>query len=183
MNLTENLDKFERTPKLLEIVKYPHNVLTMVSEPVKESIVHNTPLQELLEDMEFTLQSMNAVGLSAVQVGIPIRVFLVQDKDRLPITMINPVIKSTSNDTLYENEGCLSVPGVYTRILRSRELEVEYFDGKGELQRIFVEGLLARAVAHEMDHLDGKVFFDRMNKIQKDSILKKYKKFKKNWGI
>ena len=104
----------EQKPRVLQIVRYPSELLTKTSELITTSIPDSLELQSLIKDMIATMQSWRAVGLSAVQIGVPARLFVVQDERQEPITLINPVIKETDG-WQYGNEGCLSLPGLFLK--------------------------------------------------------------------
>ncbi len=179
MSLFDKIGKVERPPEVLQITMYPDPSLKMASKLVVESIPDNEYLQTLIEDMKKTLTYYRAAGLAAIQVGVPLSVILVRDyPDDKIYTLINPIIKQATGQ-FYENEGCLSVPGVFTRMTRAKDVVVEYLDQAGNKQTLAATGLLARAVLHEIDHLDGITFFERMNFVQRASALKKYKLIKR----
>ena len=119
-------------------------------------------IRNLLDDMVDTMHKYNGVGLSAVQVGILKRV-VVKDlyDDKGPIKMVNPVIKKTKGEQEVE-EGCLSFPNQYARLIRPMEVVAEALNENGEKIKIKAKGLLAQAICHELDHLDGVLFIDHM---------------------
>lgn len=176
--LNEAIEKIKREPRLLEIVMYPDESLFKSSALVASSIPDDKGLQELLQDMEFTMQNYHAVGLAAIQVGVPLKVFVIQDEERSPIKVINPVIKSADGSD-FSKEGCLSMPGVFERIVRAEEIVVSYFDETGKSVTSAMDGLMARAFQHEYEHLEGKMFVDKMNFVQKEAAMKKFKKIKR----
>lgn len=179
------LNKLELKPtyegKALNIVQYPSDRLTQKSAMVNTSIPNDSDLQQLLADMEETLKQYNAAGISAIQVGVPIRAIVVQGEDMNPIKMVNPTILM-KNGVSFENEGCLSVPLLYFKVRRADKVTVGYLDENGAYHTKEVEGLLARAIQHEIDHLDGKVFLDHLSSIERKEKLRKlkitYRKFK-----
>lgn len=172
-------DKLKREPQVLDVVRYPNDLLLKVSAPVMSSIPHDQELLDFLDDLVATMKHYNGIGLSAVQVGVLINAFVVQNPATGEVLkIINPVIKEEEGND-YSQEGCLSIPGLFTRILRSKEIVLQYFNELGELKTTVFDGILARAIQHEADHLRGIVFFDQMNSVQRDSMLKKYKKVKK----
>lgn len=170
----------KRNPQTLDIIRYPDPSLNVVSKPCLFSIQDDSKLQALLEDMVFTVKMYGATGLSAIQVGIALRVMVIQDDGQI-LKIINPVLKSICGKT-YENEGCLSLPLVTTRIARPNEVELEYFDETGKLQHSVFTGLQARTASHEIDHMDGVLFLDHMNSFQRASILRKFNKKMKDLG-
>lgn len=173
-----------------EIVVYPDKRLKLIS---KEVTVFDGALHDLLDDMYETMRSKNGVGLAAIQVGVDTRALIInipledqegdsygeehsqndQPKENT-LEMVNPVILEKDGTEKFQ-EGCLSIPGVYEDVERAKHVKVEYYDRHGEKQMIEDDGFLAIAIQHEMDHLDGKVFIEKL------SFLKR-KKFEKEWA-
>ena len=119
-------------------------------------------IQELIKDMIETMHKYDGVGLAAVQVGILKRILVIDLYDEKPIIkLINPVILKTKGEQEVE-EGCLSFPNKYAKVIRPKEITVEGLNEHGQKVKIVATGLLAQALAHEIDHLDGKVFIDKM---------------------
>ena len=119
-------------------------------------------LQVLIDDMIETMHKYNGVGLAAVQVGVLKRVLVIDlYDDEGPIAMINPVIVKEKGEQEVE-EGCLSFPNQFAKIIRPAEVTVEYTDREGNKQKLKTEELLAQAVSHEVDHLNGEVFVDKI---------------------
>ena len=160
-----------------EIVVYPDKRLKLVSKEVE---VFNGALHDLLDDMYDTMIQSNGVGLAAIQVGIDQRILIINEPNENDaqlrentLEMINPVIIDKSGSTKYQ-EGCLSVPGYYDDVDRYQYVKVEYLDRNGESHTIENDGFLAIAIQHEMDHLDGKVFVEKLS-------FTKRKRFEKEW--
>ena len=119
-------------------------------------------IRDLLDDMVDTMHKYNGVGLSAVQVGILKRVVVIDlYDDKGPIKMVNPVIIKTKGEQEVE-EGCLSFPNQFARLIRPMEVVAEALNENGEKIKIKAKGLLAQAICHELDHLDGVLFIDHM---------------------
>ena len=119
-------------------------------------------LQILIDDMIETMHKYNGVGLAAVQVGILKRLVVIDIYDgNGPIVLINPVIIKTKGEREVE-EGCLSFPNKFAKIKRPEEVIAEYTDRKGKRMRVKAKELLAQAICHELDHLDGEVFIDKI---------------------
>jgi peptide deformylase len=164
-----------------EIIIYPDKRLKMISEEVKS---FDEALHNLLDDMYDTMVAKNGVGLAAIQIAVPLRVLIInvpleveegevdQPKENT-LEMINPVIVDKRGLTLYQ-EGCLSVPGIYEDVERFAYAKVNYFDRYGNEQTIEDDAFLAIAIQHEIDHLDGKVFVEKLSYIKR-------KKFEKEW--
>ena len=139
-------------------------------------------LQRLIDDMIETMYAAPGVGLAATQVGIPLRLFVVdvslgRDPKGL-IVMINPQFVMRDGMQL-EEEGCLSVPGFNATVVRPARVTVKGLDRQGQDQTIEGTTLLARAFQHEIDHLDGMVFIDRLRGIKRDMIVRKIHKLKR----
>mgnify|MGYP002772479650 FL=1 len=128
----------------------------------REVEVIDDKIQTLIDDMIETMYKYNGVGLSAVQVGVLKRVVVIDiDDDTGVKVLINPKITKTKGEHEVE-EGCLSFPNQYAKLIRPKELTVEALDRSGKKIVIKAKDLLAQAVAHELDHLDGVVFIDKM---------------------
>jgi peptide deformylase len=140
-------------------------------------------LQALIDDMVETMYAAPGVGLAATQVGVPLRVFVVdislgRDPKGL-IVMVNPQFVARDGMQL-EEEGCLSVPGFNATVVRPSRVTVKGLDRHGNEQTIEGTALLARAFQHEIDHLDGLVFIDRLRGIKRDMIVRKIQKLKRS---
>ena len=136
-------------------------------------------LVTLSEDMIETTLAAPGVGLAANQIGIPWRLFVVNmgvetDKDNL-ITLINPEITAMEGSEMGE-EGCLSIPDVIAEVNRATQIEVKAIDLNGNDIRFEAKGYLARALQHEMDHLNGVLFWDSLGKLKRDILKRKFKK-------
>ena len=117
---------------------------------------------EIIDDMIETMHKYNGVGLAAVQVGILKRVVVIDTyEDDGPIALINPVILKTKGEREVE-EGCLSFPNKFAKVIRPEEVVAEYTDRNGKRIKVKAKELLAQAICHELDHLDGEVFVDKM---------------------
>lgn len=137
-------------------------------------------LHQLLDDMQETMYAKDGIGLAAIQVGVAKNILIInlanddgiQDKEDL-VEIINPQILEQNGECVYQ-EGCLSVPGVYEDVTRSEQIKVSYFDRFGNKQIKDYEGMMAIAFQHELDHLKGHLFIEKL------SYLKR-KKFEKEW--
>jgi len=162
-----------------EVLVYPNKILKQKSEPVTE---FNEELHTLLDDMYDTMVAKNGVGLAAIQIGVPKRVLVInipieeqdgaQPKENT-IEVINPELIECNGKTKYQ-EGCLSVPGYYEDVERYADVKFRYYDRYGNVHETKTDDFLAIAIQHEYDHLEGKLFIERL------SILKR-KKFEKEW--
>ncbi len=158
------------------ILRYGAEALHRPAAPVAD-ITSDT--QQLVDDMIQTMYAAPGVGLAAPQIGVPLRIFVVDvSVGRNPadlITFVNPEFVERDGMQL-EEEGCLSVPGFNATVARPSRAVVKGLDRDGREQVIEGTGLLARAFQHEMDHLDGKLFVDRLRGLQKDLIVRRIRK-------
>jgi peptide deformylase len=151
-------------------------------EPAVDVTAFDDSLQRLVDDMIETMYAAPGVGLAATQIGVPLRVFVIdltigRTTGDL-IVMVNPTFVSREGTQL-EEEGCLSAPGFNATVVRPRQAVVKGLDRHGGEQTIEGADLLARAFQHEMDHLDGVVFIDRLRGIKREMIVRKIQKLKK----
>jgi len=160
-----------------EVTKYPESVLLK-----KTSIVSTIDgeLKSLVKDMFETMYVTQGVGLSANQIGIPKRIAVMNHTGNKEdeLVLINPAILRREGSSKME-EGCLSMPGVNFDVKRAEMIEVEFLDLGGNKVRLRMEGLPARIVQHEIDHLNGNVFIDRIPLLKRKSLIKKYNRLKK----
>lgn len=148
------------------IVLYPSPVLGKTAEPVEK---FDRALASLVRDMFETMDAHDGVGLAAPQVGVSKRLFvLCEPESGRTLCAINPEITSGEGRETGE-EGCLSIPQVYAPVARYARVHLQYTDEQGVAQELDAEGLLARIIQHENDHLDGKVFFDRLDVLTLDA--------------
>jgi len=160
----------EKTP--LTLVRYPAGVLRSERVSVDE-IDYPGGVEALARDMLETMYASKGVGLAGPQIGINARIAVIDpspERDHAMV-LIDPEIVERSG-TVVEEEGCLSVPGINGHVKRSARVVVEYTDLAGERRRVEAEGLPARIFQHEIDHLDGKLFIDRLGMAKKLTIRK-----------
>ncbi len=161
---------------VLEIMKYPNPVLKTKAVPVKEV---DSELQSLINDMAETMYASSAIGLAAPQVGKLIRVAVIDVtpmlEDKNLIVLINPRIVEKEGETILE-EGCLSIPDYREKVKRWAKVKVETLDQEGKKREIEGEGLLAIAIQHETDHLDGMLIIDRISSLKRNIFKKTMKK-------
>src|SRR5215467_14360683 len=161
---------------ILEILKYPESALSQMSLPVK-NITGETA--QLIDDLLDTMYAAPGVGLAAPQVGSSQRIIVLDVDHEHPHTqvykLINPVIKHAEGEVIWE-EGCLSVVDFTAEVRRAAQVEVVAFDENQKEVKIAAEGLLAVALQHEIDHLDGKLFIDRISRLKRDLYTRKRKK-------
>ena len=167
---------------ILEIVKYGDPVLRKKTEPITKI---TDDVIQLAEDMLETMYAAPGVGLAGPQVGISLQICvidIVPEGKRDPIVLINPKVLS-GEDKVELEEGCLSFPKIYEKVKRWNKVQVEYTDLKGNLNKVEVEGFLAKAFQHEIDHLNGKVFIDYLPAWKRKLVEREIKRRKKgkNW--
>lgn len=134
----------------------------ILSKKSREVDVIDDKLQILIDDMIDTMHKYNGVGLAAVQVGILKRVVVIDlYDDKGPIVLINPVILKTKGEQEVD-EGCLSFPNKFAKIVRPEEVVAEYTDREGKRVKVKAKDLLAQVICHELDHLEGEVFIDKI---------------------
>ena len=137
-------------------------ILKKKSREVPEEDILSEKIQILIDDMIETMHKYNGVGLAAVQVGVLKRVIVIDlYDDKGPIVLINPVIIKTKGEQEVE-EGCLSFPNQFAKVIRPAEVTAEYTDREGKRMRVKAKELLAQAIAHEVDHLNGELFIDKI---------------------
>ncbi len=160
-----------------EIIKFPDKRLRLVSEPVKRI---DAGIRKLVEDMFQTQYDAPGIGLAAIQVGVAKRVVTVdvakKDEPRQPRVFINPKITWTSEEKATYGEGCLSIPEICEEVERPVQVKVKYLDLDGKPHEIEADGVLARCVQHEIDHINGVLFIDRLSKLKRDRVIKKFSK-------
>jgi peptide deformylase len=154
----------------LEIIKHPDSVLRKKSREVKE-ITGNEA--RLFEEMLFTMRHFAGIGLAAPQIGIS-KSLIVVDIGEGPIKLANPVVLNAKGSDKME-EGCLSIPGVGVVIGRPNKIVVSGLNEKGEVVEVEAQGLLARVLQHEIDHLKGRLIIDYMGLLEKLMLLKKHR--------
>lgn len=164
------------------ILKHGDSGLHAPAAPVKEI---TEEIQTLIDDMIKTMYAAPGVGLAAPQVGVGLRIFVIDisvgEKPTELIAMVNPSFETNNDDTLItEEEGCLSLPGFSAVVERRKQVVVSGLDRNGRNQKIEGEGLLARAFQHEMDHLNGTLFVDRLRGIKRELIMRRIAKLRRN---
>ncbi|MEN3014247.1 MAG: peptide deformylase [Endomicrobiia bacterium] len=151
---------------MLPLIKYPHPLLKRKLSPVEK---FNSELKHIVRDMFETMYAYNGIGLAANQVGIDLQIVVVdisykeKNVKSTSFALINPKILQYSSKKIDAEEGCLSFPGYYERIKRAETIEVEYFDINGKKNKIIVNNLLSRVLQHEIDHINGISFIQRMS--------------------
>lgn len=161
----------------LPIVTLPDPILRKLSTPVERI---DDELRQLADDMLETMYAAPGVGLAAIQVGVPRRLVVLdvadEDEPRQPLVMFNPEIVALGSQTRLHEEGCLSIPDFRIEIERPSSLTLRYIDREGEPREMDAEGLLATAVQHEINHLDGKLIIDFLSPLKRDMVVRKFRK-------
>lgn len=168
----------------LEILTYPNRLLRIKAAPVK---VVDPEIKKILDDMLETMREAGGIGLAAPQVGIGKRLVVLEvpefseadEEEREPkktlFKLVNPEIVFSEGEQKYE-EGCLSVPGVTAEVKRAARVIVRATDKNGKAIEINTHGLLAVALQHEIDHLDGILFIDRLSRLKREFVVRRYKR-------
>jgi len=164
----------------MKICEIPDPVLRQKAEKVE---VVDDAIRKTLNDMLETMYAGNGVGLAANQVGLLKRLVVIdcakEDEEPNPIKMVNPKIIAHSENKILHNEGCLSLPREYADVERWETVTVQYLDENGKEQKRETDGLLAIAMQHEIDHLDGILFIDYLSKLKRDRLLTHLEKRRK----
>ncbi len=178
------------------IVNIPDPVLRQVSKPVER---FDDALQILLDDMLETMYDAPGIGLAAIQLAVPLRIFTIDVAPRVneeedeegeatsekatpepnPIFLINPEILTVSDETSLYDEGCLSIPDYYAEVERPASCKIKYFDRHAKEQILDSDGILSTCIQHEFDHLQGILFIDHISKLKRDMVIKKFTKIAK----
>jgi len=171
------------------IYETPDPVLREISKPVE---TFDDGLKNLVSDMFETMYAAPGIGLAAVQVGVPVRLLVIDlqepeeeggDPVRDPRVFINPEILWHSDEEVPYTEGCLSVPEQYAEVMRPDRIRARWRDVEGKSYEEEIDGLLAVCLQHEMDHLNGVLFIDHLSRLKRDMVLKKLAKWRKEQGL
>lgn len=162
---------------IFPIVAYGDPILKKRAEEIEKTY---PGLDKLIDDMYATMYASNGVGLAAPQIGLSIRLFITdgapfddEEVQDFKEVFINPVIKEETGKKWKFNEGCLSIPGVREDIQRNEDLYIEYYDRNWKLQKKSFDGMAARIIQHEYDHLEGILFTDRVSPLRRKLLQKK----------
>ena len=164
---------------LLPILTFPDPRLHTVAKRVQAV---DARIRALIADMLETMYGAEGIGLAATQVDVHERLIVIDTSEERnqPLVLINPEIVWASEDKQVGDEGCLSVPGIYDGVERSREVRVRALDGEGVSREVSGEGLLAVCIQHEMDHLMGKVFVEYLSPLKRNRIRTKMLKARRD---
>lgn len=172
---------------VLHILEVPDPGLRAVAEPVAAV---DDAVRTIVADMFDTMYDAHGIGLAATQVAILRRIVVIDLQEpesdaedakplRTPHVFINPELVSVSEETAVYNEGCLSIPDQYAEVERPARCRVRWLDATGAVQEEDFEGLMATAIQHEIDHLDGILFIDHISRLKRDMVLRKLAKARK----
>ena len=175
---------------ILKVARMGHPVLRARAKPLETADIKSPLIQQLIDDMFETMQEYQGVGLAAPQVHESVRLFVAgfapgvdddeeeEEEERVPLmALINPEIAVVGDDTAEDWEGCLSIPDIRGRVVRAREIKVKAYDRRGRRIEINARGFTARVIQHEADHLDGVLFFDRMESLETLTFLDEFGKY------
>ena len=167
---------------VLKLYEYPEAVLKKKAQKVEKV---DTDVQKLLDDMLETMYASAGIGLAAPQIGVSKRIVVIdveqEDDDNgiksgNPLCLVNPEIIWRSDEKVCGEEGCLSVPKQRAEVERHAQVRVRYLDYNGNEQEILGDGLLSVCLQHELDHLDGILYIDRISRLKRQMIIKKLQK-------
>ncbi|WP_260599127.1 peptide deformylase [Sphingomonas endolithica] len=172
---------------ILDILEVPHPGLRAVAEPV-EAV--NDAVRAIVADMFDTMYDARGIGLAATQVAIDQRIVVIDLQEpesdeedakpvRRPHVFINPELVSVSDEMSSYNEGCLSIPEQYADVERPARCRLAWLDDQGARQEEDFDGLMATAIQHEIDHLNGILFIDHISRLKRDMVMKKLTKMRK----
>ncbi|MCY4610029.1 MAG: peptide deformylase [bacterium] len=165
---------------VMTVIHAPDPRLQVVSEAVG---CVDDDVRRLADDLLETMYAEKGLGLSAIQVGIPRRIIVVDvarsDGALQPLKLVNPAVTGSSQERVEFDEGCLSFPELFALVERPASVDITYLDENGAGRELHADGLLARCLQHEIDHLDGILFVDHLSALRRRLILRKMIKWKK----
>lgn len=173
----------------LEVIKMGNPLLRSVCQPVTNDEIASQEFQAFIDSLILTMQEEDGAGIAAPQVGILKRLFVIEmdgnkrypDEDNFPMTVIiNPEIKILSNEITDSWEGCLSIPGIRGKLKRSKQVQLSGVDRHGEPFEKILDGFPAIVAQHELDHLNGILFIDRMKTMETLTFEEEYSKY---WNV
>ena len=166
---------------ILKVARMGHPVLRRRARPLEPDEIGTPRIQQLIDDMFETMRDSEGIGLAGPQVYESIRLFVagVDDEERMmpPVVMINPEVTPVGSDVEEDWEGCLSIPDIRGRVSRATYIKVRAFDRHGKPISMTADGFPARVIQHEVDHLDGVLFFDRMTSFESLTFLEEYSRY------
>jgi peptide deformylase len=175
---------------ILKVARMGHPVLRAKAQPVPPSEIRHPRIQQLIDDMFETMREYSGIGLAAPQVHEGLRLFvagvratdgnaieLTDDTDMPFITLVNPAVTPVSSEVISGWEGCLSIPDIRGLVPRADRIHVKAYDRQGRAVEFEAQGLPARVIQHETDHLDGVLFFDRMASFESLTFNDEYRRY------
>jgi peptide deformylase len=172
---------------ILKIARMGHPVLRQRARKVESAEVKSPAFQKLVDDMIETMREYEGIGLAAPQVHESLRLALVgiengrgDDRSIRVVPIVNPEVTPVGKETNEDWEGCLSLPNMRGRVVRPTRIQLKGLDRRGNKMELDLEGYPARVAQHEVDHLDGVLFIDRLSRLKKDLLVRKIKKLIKN---
>jgi len=155
-------------------------ILTLENEGLRQKALPikkiSSEYEKIAEELINVLHKEDGIGLAGPQIGLFERIFAVHVQGDIPRVFINPSIMETSQETTNFEEGCLSIPGMYTDVIRPKTVKIQAWNEKGRPFILEAAGILARVILHEYDHLEGVLFIDRVSEQKRNSILAKFEK-------
>lgn len=158
----------------MQLIKHPNTVLKQLA--VDWNFEIDQSAADLEVDMVKLMIDSKGIGLAANQVGLLKRVFAIHLQNQVPFCMFNPCVVSSNEETVEGNEGCLSFPDLFLKVKRYKSITAEYFDRQGKKCIIELEGIDARCFLHELDHLNGVCFTDKISPLKLAMAIKKQRK-------
>ena len=166
---------------ILKVARMGYPMLRTRARPLEPDEISTPRIQQLIDDMFETMRDSEGIGLAGPQVYESIRLFVagVDDEERMmpPVVMINPEVTPVGSDVEEDWEGCLSIPDIRGRVSRATDIKVRALDRHGKPISITADGFPARVIQHEVDHLDGVLFFDRMTSFESLTFLEEYSRY------
>lgn len=159
----------------MEILLLGNELLRQKAERIKNI---DAEIKKIAEELIDIMHKGKGIGLAGPQVGLMKRIFAVHADKDVPRVFINPSIVETSQELVKYEEGCLSIPGVWAEVSRPKTLQIQAWNEKGRPFTLGAEGILARAILHEYDHLEGILFSDRLPELKRDKLLAKFEKLR-----
>jgi peptide deformylase len=160
----------------MEILTLGNELLREKAAPVANIKKETTDWKEIIQEMLGALKAGKGIGLAGPQIGLMRQIFVTSIEGDAPRVFINPSIIETSQETAKFEEGCLSIPGVWADVIRPKTVKVQAWDEKGRPFTLSADGILARVILHEYDHLEGVLFIDRLSEPKRKKILEKMAK-------
>ena len=166
---------------ILKVARMGYPMLRTRARPLEPDEISTPRIQQLIDDMFETMRDSEGIGLAGPQVYESIRLFVagVDDEERMmpPVVMINPEVTPVGSDVEEDWEGCLSIPDIRGRVSRATDIKVRALDRHGKPISMTADGFPARVIQHEVDHLDGVLFFDRMTSFESLTFLEEYSRY------